>query len=133
MGRGHGHGSGGHDHGTVTAAGRHRGRLAAVLGVSSAILVTEVVGGLLTGSLALLADAGHMLTDVVGVALALLAVRLAARPASPARTFGLARAEILAAVANAVLLLGVAAVVLVEAVRRLTDPPHVEGGGMLVF
>jgi cobalt-zinc-cadmium efflux system protein len=70
---------------------------------------------------------------VVGIALALLAVRLASRPASPSRTFGLARAEILAAVVNAVLLLGVATVVIVEAVRRLADPPEVAGGTMLVF
>lgn len=123
----------GHEHAHGTVAGKHRGRLTAVLAVSGAVLVAEVAGGLLTGSLALLADAGHLFTDVVGVGLALLAVRLANRPASPRRTFGLARAEILATVANAVLLLGVAAVILVEAVRRLSDPPHVEGGAMLVF
>jgi len=124
---------GGHDHAHGTIAGRHRGRLTAVLAVTGTVLVAEVAGGLLTGSLALLADAGHMFTDVVGVGLALLAVRLASRPTSPKRTFGLARAEILATVANAVLLLGVAAVILVEAVRRLSDPPEVEGGVMLVF
>jgi cobalt-zinc-cadmium efflux system protein len=124
---------GGHDHAHGTLAGKQRGRLTAVLAVTATVLVAEVAGGLLTGSLALLADAGHMFTDVVGVALALIAVRLANRPASPRRTFGLARAEILATVANAVLLLGVAVVVLVEAVRRLSDPPHVSGGAMLVF
>ena len=123
----------GHDHAHDTVAGRQRGRLAAVLSVSVAILLAEVAGGLISGSLALLADAGHMFADVAGVGLALLAVRLAARPASPARTFGLARAEILAAVANAVLLLGVAAVVTVEAIRRLADPPEVASGAMLAF
>ena len=117
----------------ATAAGRRKGRLTAVLVVSTVILIVEVVGGLLTGSLALLADAGHMLADVAGIGIALIAVRLAARPATPARTFGYARAEILAAVVNAVLLLGVATLVIVEAVRRLNDSPAVAGGPMLIF
>lgn len=117
----------------LTAAGRHRGRLAAVLAVSCTVLVVELAGAVLTGSLALLADAGHVFTDVVGIGIALLAVTLAARPATPQRTFGYARAEILAAVLNAVLLFGVAGFVLWEAVQRLADPPQVAGGGMLAF
>jgi cobalt-zinc-cadmium efflux system protein len=121
----------GHSHGT--AAGRHRGRLLAVLAISGVVLVAEVIGGLLTGSLALLADAGHVLTDMAGVALALGAVSLAQRPATPRRTFGYARAEVLAAVVNAVLLLAVAAFVLSEGVRRWLDPVEIEAGGMLVF
>jgi cobalt-zinc-cadmium efflux system protein len=112
-------------------AGAHRGRLLAVLLIGLAVLVVEVVGGLLTGSLALLADAGHMLSDVAGLSLALLAIWFAGRPATPGRTFGWYRAEILAAVVNAVLLLGVAVLVLAEAWRRLQDPPEVAGGAML--
>ena len=112
-------------------AGAHRGRLLAVLLIALAVLVVEVVGGLLTGSLALLADAGHMLTDVAGLSLALLAIWFAGRPATPGRTFGWYRAEILAAVVNAVLLIGVAALVLAEAWRRLQDPPAVAAGAML--
>jgi cobalt-zinc-cadmium efflux system protein len=127
--------SAGHTHapGLATAAGRHRGRLVAVLAVSSVILVVEVIGAVLTGSLALLADAGHLLTDVAGIGIALFAVTLAARPATPDRTFGYARAEILAAVVNAVLLFAVAAFVIIEAIRRMDDPPEVAGGAMLVF
>jgi len=102
-----------------------------VLAITLSVLGVEVVGALITGSLALLADAGHMLTDAAGIALALLAATLAQRPPTSARTFGWQRAEILAAVVNAVLLLGVAAFVLVEAVRRFDDPPEVEGGLML--
>ena len=83
--------------------------------------MVEVVGGLVSGSLALLADAGHMLTDVAGLALALFAIRVAARPPTPERTFGFLRVEALAAFANAALLLLVAAGVVVEAVRRLTE------------
>ena len=115
-----------------SAASRHRGRLQGVLVLSAAVLVVEVVGGILTGSLALLADAGHMLTDVAGVGLALLAVWLGARPPSTDRTYGLLRMEVLAAVLNAVLLLGVTAAIVVEAVRRLAGPSDVAGVPMLV-
>jgi cobalt-zinc-cadmium efflux system protein len=119
-----------HEHGW-SAAAAHRGRLAAVFVVTAAVLVVEVVGAALSGSLALLADAGHMLADAAGIGLALLAIRFAARPATPQRTFGYYRLEILAAVVNAILLLGVAGFVLVEAWRRLTDPPEVASGLML--
>lgn len=118
-------------HAHASSAAAHRGRLAAVLLVSVAILVVEVVGGLLANSLALLADAGHMLTDVSGVGMALLAIWFAGRAAGPSRTFGYLRIEILAAVANAVLLFGVAILVLFEAWRRLSDPPQVAPGLML--
>ncbi|GAA3180296.1 cation diffusion facilitator family transporter [Blastococcus jejuensis] len=121
----------GHSHGPVTAAGGRRGRLALVLGLTVAVLVAELVGSVLSGSLALLADAGHMATDAVGIALALGAVTLAQRPARGRRTFGWQRMEILAAVANGLLLLGVAGYVLVEAVRRIADPPDLESGLML--
>ena len=126
MGAGHTH-----DHGPVTATGAHRKRLVAVLAMTLSVAVVEVAGGLLSGSLALVADAGHMLTDAGGLAIALLAASLAARPATSARTYGLARAEILAALANA-LLLGVVGVwVVVEAVRRWNTPPEIATGLMI--
>jgi cobalt-zinc-cadmium efflux system protein len=120
-----------HRHHTAGAA--HRGRLAIVLGISTTIMGVQVVGGLLTGSLALLADAGHMFADTAGIGLALLAVSLATRPATPRRTFGYQRVEILAAVANAVLLFAVGGFILYEAVGRLVEPQPVASGGMLVF
>lgn len=107
MGTGHSH-----DHGTAT--GKHRRRLVIVLAITLSVVGVQVVGGLVSGSLALLADAGHMLTDAAGVAIALIAAALAARPATNARTFGLKRAEILAALANAVLLGALAIWVIVE-------------------
>ncbi len=94
-------------------------------------MVVEAAGGLLTGSLALLADAGHMLSDSLSLFVALGAVLLAARPVTSRRTYGYKRAEILAALFNGVLLAVVAIWVVVEAVRRLTDPVEVLGGGML--
>jgi len=102
-----------------------------VFAITVALLLVEVAGAAISGSLALLADAGHVLADGAGVGLALLAIRFAARPATPQRTFGYYRLEILAAVVNAVLLFGVAAFVLVEAWRRLTEPPEVASGLML--
>lgn len=129
MGAGHSHGL---PAGSDRSAGqRHRKRLMVVLGITGGVLAVEVVGGLLSGSLALLADAGHMFTDVAGISFALLALRFAARPATPARTFGYYRLEILAAVVNAVLLFGVSILVLVEAARRLASPPVIASGLML--
>ena len=122
----------GHDHG-VTAAAGHRRPLAIVLGISSAILVIEVIGAVISGSLALLADAGHVLTDVAGLTLALIAAVLADRPATAQRTWGYRRAEVLAAAAQAAVLLAVGIFVLVEAVRRLVTPPSVESGVMAIF
>jgi cobalt-zinc-cadmium efflux system protein len=124
---------GGHNHGAATSTAQaHRGRLLVALAIAGTVLVGEVVGALLTGSLALLADAGHVLTDAVGVGLALLAVWFAARPATAKRSFGYYRMEILTAVVNAVILLGVALFVLVEAVQRLSNPPEVSAGPMLL-
>src|SRR6266536_1404631 len=91
------------------------------------------VGALLSGSLALLADAGHMLTDVAGLSLALIAAVLAGRPATDARTWGYRRAEVLAAAAQAAVLLAVGVFVLVEGVRRLIEAPQVASGVMVVF
>ncbi len=124
----------GHDHDHALPAGSdHRGRLTVVLAVTTAVLVAEVVGAVLTGSLALLADAGHMLTDVAGLVLALLAAHLTTRPADDRRTWGFQRAETLAALAQAALLLAVGVYVLIEGVRRLVSPADVASGGMLVF
>jgi cobalt-zinc-cadmium efflux system protein len=96
-------------------------------------VVVEVVGALWTGSLALAADAGHMLTDLGGLALALFATWIAARPPTPAKTFGYYRVEILAAVVNALILLAVAGVILMEAYRRILAPPAILGGPMLAI
>jgi cobalt-zinc-cadmium efflux system protein len=111
---------------SASAAGRHAGSLQGAVAVSCGILVLEAVAGLAGNSLALLADAGHVFADLSGLVLALAAVRLAARPRTDERTFGLYRLEILAAGANALLLLGIAAFVLFEAVRRFAAPPDVQ-------
>lgn len=121
----------GHQHHHGTATGRYRRRLVIVLTITLFVMGAQVVGGLVSGSLALLADAGHMLTDAAGVAIALIAATLAARPATKARTFGLQRAEILAALVNAVLLGVLAIWVLVEGLQRWSEPPDVATGLML--
>jgi cobalt-zinc-cadmium efflux system protein len=122
---------GGHSH-EVTATNAHRKRLIVVLAITVSVLIAEVVGGLIAGSLALLADAGHMLTDSTGLIMALIAASLATRAATVKRTFGLQRAEVLAALANALLLVGVAVWVLIMAVDRLRNPVEIHTGLMLV-
>jgi cobalt-zinc-cadmium efflux system protein len=119
----------GHDHGYRAQSRR---ALGIVLGLTAAYTVCEIVGGWLTGSLALLADAGHMLGDSAALALALVAAWLAGRPATPERSFGYRRAEILAALANGVALAVIAIWVFIEAVRRLDNPKEILGGWMLV-
>jgi cobalt-zinc-cadmium efflux system protein len=126
---GHGHA---HPHG-LTATGRHRRALSAVLLLTALIAVAEVAGGIVTGSLVLLADAAHMAADAAGVGLSLLAAYFAARPATAQRTFGYARAEILAAMVNAVLLFGMAAFIITEAIQRLMSPSAVRSGLVVVF
>jgi len=121
MGHGHSH----------TPAGKNKKRLVIVLALTTAYLIAEVVGGLLTGSLALLADAGHMLTDVAGLGLALMAIQFAERPATPERTYGFYRVEILAALANSVVLIGISVYILYEAYQRFRNPPAVESKAML--
>lgn len=111
----------------------HRGKLALVLGITFSVFVAGVIGAIITGSLALLADAGHMLTDVAGLTMSLIAAALARRPATSQRTWGYLRAEVLAAAAQAALLLAVGGYVLIEGVRRLFEPPEVASGLMLVF
>ncbi|MGV9641781.1 cation diffusion facilitator family transporter [Streptomyces sp. NPDC003333] len=132
MGAGHDHG---HAHGppTGTAAAAYRGRLRIALGITLAVMVVQIVGGVAADSLALVADAAHMATDAVGLGMALFAIHFANRPASTTRTFGYARAEILAALANCLLLLGVGGYVLYEAVQRFFTPADTEGGLMVVF
>ncbi len=119
-----------HAHSAAAAGSR---RLLTVLVLVVGFAVVEVIGGVLTNSLALWADAGHMATDAAGLLLALLAIRFAQRPATPERSFGYARVEILAAVANAVILSVVAAVILVEALGRIGSPPEVLAAPMLAI
>ena len=120
-----------HGHGAVTAAARNRKGLVWALGLTLTYMAAEVAGGLLTGSLALLADAAHMLTDAGGLVFALLAIKLGERPATPRRTYGLLRAEILSALGNAVVLLLLTFYILYEAYERFLNPPEVSGWPML--
>lgn len=119
-----------HDHDQGHGRARRRGgrrRIAAVLALLAAYMVAEAVGGWLSGSLALLADAGHMLSDVAALALALFAIWFAERPRTARRTFGFHRVEILAALFNGALLGAIALFVIVQAVGRLADPRPIEG------
>ena len=122
---------GGHSH-DVTATNAHRKRLIVVLAITFTVLIAEVIGGLIAGSLALVADAGHMLTDSTGLIMALIAASLATRAATVKRTFGLQRAEVLAALGNALLLVAVAVWVLIMAVERLRTPVEIQSGLMLI-
>jgi cobalt-zinc-cadmium efflux system protein len=125
-----GMGDHGHGHGTAPS---DRKRLSRALAIISTVLLAEIVGAALTGSLALLVDAGHLATDVLGLTVALVATVLAQRPPSQYRTYGLGRAEILAAAFNALVLLVVAVVVAVEAIARLAAPPPVAGVPLLLM
>jgi cobalt-zinc-cadmium efflux system protein len=124
--------TGGHDH-VHDARDASRRALATALAVTASYTVVEVVGGFLTGSLALLADAVHMLSDNVAIALALGAVWIASKPSTPERTWGYKRAEVLVALANGVALVALAIWIFVAAARRLDDPPDVLGGWMLAI
>ncbi|MER7175300.1 cation diffusion facilitator family transporter [Streptomyces mesophilus] len=132
MGAGHDHGhTGTNSGGTVSAA--HMGRLRIALCITLGIMVVQIIGGIAANSLALVADAAHMATDALGLGMALLAIHFANRPASVNRTFGYARAEILAALANCLLLLGVGGFVLYEAVERFFTPADTDGGLAIIF
>ncbi|MEE1837901.1 cation diffusion facilitator family transporter [Streptomyces sp. SP17KL33] len=133
MGAGHDHGHAHHAPTTGTAAAAYRGRLRIALSITLTVMVVEIVGGVLADSLALIADAAHMATDAVGLGMALLAIHFANRPPSGNRTFGYARAEILAALANCLLLLGVGGYVLYEAIQRFITPVGTQGGLTVVF
>ena len=125
MGQGHAHGGG------QSAAGKNKKNLIIVFSFTLTYLIAEVVGGIWFNSLALLADAGHMLTDVVGLGLALFAITFAEREATPEKTYGYYRIEILAAMTNAVVLIGISLYILYEAYQRFKNPPQVESLGML--
>lgn len=126
--------SGDHVHASaVSAGGRNKSRLLAALCLTAGYMLVEAVAGVLTGSLALISDAGHMLTDVLGLGMATAAIHVAERAKdNPSQTYGAYRLEVLAALANAVLLFGVAGYVLYEAVRRATAPPDIVGLPLLI-
>ena len=128
----HDHGDHGHAHGRIDPDADRRW-LWIALGLIASFMVVEVVGGLIAGSLALLSDAAHMVTDAGALGLALVAASLAARPARGAFTFGLGRAEVLSAQINGAALLVLAGVLAVSAIGRLADPPEVEGGIVIVI
>jgi cobalt-zinc-cadmium efflux system protein len=133
-GHGHSHGHGhGHHHAHDHARGADPAALRMVLALTGAYLVVQVVGGLITGSLALLSDAAHMFTDTAALAIALAAVKIGERPADSRRTFGYQRFEILAASVNAVLLFVVGLYILLEGRRRLFEPPQIHSLGMLII
>jgi cobalt-zinc-cadmium efflux system protein len=121
-----------HSHGiSATGTGKHRKRLIAVLSITLAVVLIQVIGAVISGSLALLADAGHMLSDAAGVFIALLAAWIATRPASDQRTYGYQRAEVLAALANALVLIVISVVIFTEAIRRIGSAPDVQTDVML--
>ena len=130
---GHDHSHAGHAHSHVPQGEGHEKALLVALGLTTAFLIAEVIGGILTSSLALLSDAAHMFTDTAALAIALAAIRIGKRPADRVRTFGYYRFEILAAAFNAVLLFGVALYILFEAYRRLRTPPEIQSTGMLII
>jgi cobalt-zinc-cadmium efflux system protein len=133
----------GHAHGHLTPpvpgdllAGRRAAnsrRMWIALAINVALVVAGIVGGILTDSLAVLADAGHVLSDAGAIALALFAARLAARAGGPRRTFGYQRGEVIAALVNGLALVAIAVVVAVAAIKRLGDPPDVAGGGVVAL
>ncbi|WP_154604742.1 cation diffusion facilitator family transporter [Arthrobacter sp. AQ5-05] len=123
-----------HGHSHAGAPGEsHQGRISLALGITVAVFVFQVIGSILTGSLALLFDSAHVLTDAGGLAMALLAARLMTRPATSKRTWGFARAEVLAATAQAAVLLAVGLIVLVEGVQRLFNPTEIASNQMIIF
>jgi cobalt-zinc-cadmium efflux system protein len=119
-----------HSHVPPTAAGRHRWRLALILGLTLTVGLAEIIGAALSGSLALLSDAGHMATDAAGLGLALVATKLATRPTTPSRTFGLARLEVLAALVNGLTVLAVGVAVVTGGIGRLIRPVDVHPASM---
>ena len=132
---GHGHAGGhghGHDHGAAVTADTDRRMLLGALGLILGFMLVEVVAGAVASSLALISDAGHMLTDAFSLVLALVAMRLAAKPARGRWTFGFKRAEILSAQANGITLLVLVGIFLYEAVQRLITPPQVHGALVVV-
>jgi cobalt-zinc-cadmium efflux system protein len=131
-GHDHSHGEAGHHHGASVRAGNRR-RLLLTLILAAGYMVAEFVGGWLTNSLALLADAGHMLSDVAALALSWFAVWIAERPSDSRRTYGYYRAEILAALVNGATLIAISLMIFYEAFRRFGHPPEVQGGMMMAI
>ena len=123
----------GHDHDHAVTGTRQRGKLLVVFAITFTVMAAEIIGAFLTGSLALLADAGHMFTDSTGLLIALIAASLALKPPTLKRTWGYKRAEIIAAAFQAALLLVVGTFVIVEGVRRFFEPPEIAGPAMLWF
>ena len=123
-----------HDHGLPqgTATGKHRRKLVIVVAITLVVVLVQVVGAIWSGSLALLADAGHMLSDAAGVSIALFASWIATRPATRRSTYGYQRAEVLAALANAIILVVIAVVILIEALRRFNASPEIRSDIMIV-
>jgi cobalt-zinc-cadmium efflux system protein len=132
-GGGHGHSHGFGAHALEARREDSRKRLIVALAINVVMLLAEAIGGVITGSLAVLADAGHLLSDVGSIVLALIAARLAARPATGRRTFGYQRSEVLAALANGLTLVAVSVFIGAEAIGRFSDPPTIEGGGVLAL
>lgn len=126
MGEGHSHGAA-----IPSAAGRHQKPLYAALALTLSYMAAEIIGGIVTGSLALIADAAHMATDAGGLALALFAIHFAQKNATPQKTYGYLRTEILAALTNAVVLLLLTIYILYEAYKRFQSPPEILSGPML--
>lgn len=122
----------GHDHSSLSAGGRHIRPLAIAFGITASYMVVEFIVGFATNSLALISDAAHMGTDVLGLGMALAAITLASRAGSRQRTYGLYRLEVLAALANGLLLFGVSGYVLWEAIQRFGEPPTVPGLPLLL-
>ncbi|MFJ3444363.1 cation diffusion facilitator family transporter [Streptomyces sp. NPDC086081] len=133
MGAGHDHGHAHGGPGGATATSAYRGRLRVALAITLGVVAVQIVGGVLADSLALVADSAHMATDALGLAMALLAIHFANRPPSDRATFGYARAEILAALANCLLLLGAGGYVVYESVQRFLTPAQTEGRLALLF
>jgi cobalt-zinc-cadmium efflux system protein len=126
------HGSHDHSHSLDARREDSRRRMWIALAINGGLLVAEAIGGIITGSLALLADAGHLLSDAGAIVLALIAVRLASLPAVGRRTFGYQRSEVLAALVNGLTLVVISIVIAVAAISRFGDPPEIDGWGVLV-
>jgi cobalt-zinc-cadmium efflux system protein len=127
------HGPHGHSHSLDARREDSRRRMWWALAINAGLVVAEAVGGILTGSLAVLADAGHLVSDVGSIVLALIAARLAALPAAGRRTFGYQRSEVLAALVNGLLLVAVSIAIGVAAIGRFSDPPSIDGWGVLAL
>ncbi|HEX6601314.1 MAG TPA: cation diffusion facilitator family transporter, partial [Solirubrobacterales bacterium] len=129
------HGPSGHSHSHALDARRadSRRRMWIALAINVGLLLAEAIGGVITGSLALLADAGHVLSDAGAIVLALIAVRLATLPAAGRRTFGYQRSEVLAALINGLTLVVISIVIAVAAIGRFGDPPEIDGWGVLLL